>query len=204
MLGLREAGSKYNTKCVESVAYINEIVIVEKTVLKRKRYFVALGILLLLWGSPAVNAELKLGYVNAARLLEQAPQAGEATQQLKKEFAPREESIIASQVEAEGLEKEMRRNADVMTEARRRKLEREIVASKRDLRRVQDEFREDLNFRRNEELAKLQQLVKEIIEAVGEDDGYDLILFEGIAFANQRIDLTDKILERLKTEMKDD
>jgi len=195
-----------NTKCNRSelVTYINEIVIVEKTVLKRKKYFVVLGVLLLLWGSSAVSAELKLGYVNAARLLEQAPQAGEATQQLKKEFAPREESIIASQNEVEDLEKEMRRNADVMTEANRRKLEREIVASKRDLRRVQDEFREDLNFRRNEELAKLQQLVKEIIEAVGEDDSYDLILFEGIAFANQRMDLTDKILERLKTEMKND
>jgi len=172
--------------------------------LKRKKCFVVLGSLLLLWGSSAVSAELKLGYVNAARLLEQAPQAGEATQQLKKEFAPREESIIASQVEVENLEKEMRRNADVMTEVRRRKLEREIVSNKRDLRRVQDEFREDLNFRRNEELAKLQQLVKEVIEVVGEDDGYDLILFEGIAFANQRIDLTDKILERLKDEMKND
>lgn len=178
--------------------------IVEKTVVKRKRCFVVLGSLLLLWVSSAVSAELKLGYVNAARLLEQAPQAGEATQQLKKEFAPREESIIASQVEVDDLDKEMRRNADVMTEARRRTLEREVVSSKRDLRRVQDEFREDLNFRRNEELAKLQQLVKEIIEVVGEDDGYDLILFEGIAFANQRIDLTDKILERLKAEMKDD
>ncbi len=177
--------------------------IVEKTILKLKKWLVVSGSLLLLWASFAVGADLKLGYVNAARLLEQAPQAGTATQQLKKEFAPREESIIALQTEVEDLEKEMRRNADVMTESRHRKLEREIVANKRDLRRIQDEFREDLNFRRNEEIAKLQQLVKEIIEAVGKDEGYDLILFEGIAFANQRIDLTDKILERLQAEMKD-
>ena len=167
-----------------------------------KKCLVTSASLLLLWGNIAVGADLKLGYVNAARLLEKAPQSEKATVQLKKEFAPREEAIIALQAEVEDMEKELRRNADVMTESRRRKLEREIVANKRDFRRVQDEFREDLNFRRNEEIAKLQQLVKEIIEAVGRDEKYDLILFEGIAFANERIDLTDKILERLQAEMK--
>lgn len=154
-----------------------------------------------LLASHAMAADLKVGYVNAARLLEEAPQAEEASRRLKKEFAPREESIMATQKEVADMEEQLRRNADVMTEEGRRKLERDIVAQKRELRRFQDEFREDLNFRRNEEIGKLQQLVKEIIETVGEDEDYDLILYEGIAFANERIDLTVKILERLKTEV---
>ncbi|TPW09091.1 MAG: outer membrane protein, partial [Halothiobacillaceae bacterium] len=59
----------------------------------------------------------------------------------------------------------------------------------------------DLNFRRNEEIGKLQALVKQIIEKVGKDEKYDLILFDGIAYANERIDLTDKILKRLQADM---
>jgi len=138
-----------------------------------------------------------VGYVNAARLLEEAPQAEVASKQLKNEFAPRENTILSLQEDITKKEDQLRRNADVMSESGRRKLERDMVAQKRELRRIQDEFREDLNFRRNEEIGKLQQLVKEIIETVGKDENYDLILFEGIAFANKRIDLTDKILGRL-------
>jgi outer membrane protein len=159
--------------------------------------------LILLAGWVTVQAvELKMGYVNAARLLEEAPQAELATKRLKQEFAPREDDIVAVQRDLSQMEEELRRNGDVMTEMQRRNMERDIVASKRELRRIQDEFREDLNFRRNEEIGKLQELVKQVIERMGKEEDYDLILFEGIAFANKKIDLTDKILERLNEEMK--
>ncbi len=169
-------------------------------VLRQRKLKVTWIFLLVLAWAPVSYAELKLGYVNAARLLEEAPQAELATTRLKEEFAPREDNIVALQKELGDLEEQLRRNADVMTESGRRKLEREVVSNKRELRRIQDEFRDDLNFRRNEEIGKLQQLVKEIIEKVGKDEGYDLILFEGIAFANERIDLTDTILQRLERE----
>lgn len=146
-------------------------------------------------------AEMKIGYVNAARLLEEAPQAEAATQRLKKEFAPREESVVALKKELSQLEEQARRNADVMSEADRVKLERDIRDKQRELRRIQDEFREDLNLRRNDEIGKLQQLIKEIIESVAKQEQYDLVLYEGIAFASNKIDLTDKILERLRQDI---
>lgn len=152
--------------------------------------------------SPLALAELKVGYVDAARLLEKAPQAELATKRLKEEFAPREEDILVLQKQIAESEDQLRLNADVMTEDGRRKVEREMIATKRELRRVQDEFREDLNFRRNEEISKIQVLVKQVIELVGEEEKFDLILYEGIAYANDRIDLTDHILERLSKELK--
>ena len=146
----------------------------------------------------ALGQDLKMGYVNAARLLEEAPQAETATARLKEEFAPREEEIIRAQRELNDLEEQARRDADVMSESRLRSLERDILARKREVRRLQDEFRDDLNFRRNEEIGKLQQQVKEIIESMGKEENYDLILYEGIAYASPSVDLTDKILERLR------
>ena len=157
-------------------------------------------VLVLMW-SPQILAELRLGYVDAARLLEKAPQAEQATLRLKEEFAPREEDMLALQKDIADAEEQLRLNADVMTEEGRRKVEREVIANKRDLRRVQDEFREDLNFRRNEEIAKIQVLVRQIISQVGKEEKFDLILYEGIAYADDRIDLTNMILERLKKEM---
>lgn len=157
---------------------------------------------LLLVALPSLAAaQMKIGYVNAARLLEEAPQAEAATQRLKKEFAPREESVVALKKELTQLEEQARRNADVMSEADRVKLERDIRDKQRELRRIQDEFREDLNLRRNDEIGKLQQLIKEIIESVAKEDQYDLVLYEGIAYASTKIDLTDKILEQLRQEI---
>ena len=158
-------------------------------------------ILALFWSS-FVLAELKVGYVDAARLLEKAPQAELATKRLKEEFAPREEDILVLQKQIAESEDQLRLNADVMTEDGRRKVEREVIANKRELRRIQDEFREDLNFRRNEEISKIQVLVRQVIELVGKEEKFDLILYEGIAYANDRIDLTDHILERLSKEIK--
>ncbi len=152
--------------------------------------------------STAAMAELKIGYVNAARLLEEAPQAELATKRLKQEFAPREEALVATQKQISDAEEKLRKEADIMSEGQRRTAERDLMQQKRDARRIQDEFRDDLNFRRNEELGKLQGLVKQIIEAVGKDEKFDLILFEGIAFANDKVDITDKILQRLTAEAK--
>lgn len=156
--------------------------------------------LVMMW-PPLALAELRLGYVDAARLLEEAPQAEQATKRLKEEFAPREEDMLALQKDIAEAEEQLRLNADVMTEDGRRKIERDVIANKRDLRRVQDEFREDLNFRRNEEIAKIQVLVRQIISQVGKEEKFDLILFEGIAYADDRIDLTNMILGRLEKEM---
>jgi outer membrane protein len=147
------------------------------------------------------HAELKIGYVNAARLLEEAPQAEAATQRLKKEFQPREDNLVSLKKELAQLDDQMRRNADVVSESERSKMDRDLREKQRDLRRLQDEFRDDLNFRRNEEIGKLQQLIKQIIEAAAKDEQYDLVLFDGIAFASPKIDLTDRILERLRMEM---
>lgn len=159
-------------------------------------------ILIALLATTASAVELKIGYVNAARLLEEAPQAEIATKRLKKEFAPREESMISAQKEISDLEDKLRRDGTIMSESQRRTAERDLMQQKRDARRIQDEFREDLNFRRNEELSKLQALVKEIIEVVGKDEKFDLIMYEGIAYANERVDITDKILQRLTSDAK--
>jgi outer membrane protein len=142
-------------------------------------------------------ADLKLGFVDAMRLLEDAPQARDATARLQREFASREEEIAQAQSQVMRMEERLNRDGPVMSEAERRNLGLDVLSRKRELRRMQEEFREDVNIRRSDALGNLQELIKETIQEVGDAGGFDLIFFEGIAYANPALDITDDVLEGL-------
>ncbi|WP_126455545.1 OmpH family outer membrane protein [Sulfuriflexus mobilis] len=146
--------------------------------------------------------ELKIAVVNPNRLLEEAPQAKLALKKLEKEFATRDNKLLTEQKAIKKDEEKLARDGAIMSEAERRKIERDLISKKRELRRALDELREDRTFRSNEERGKLLRYVNDAITTVGKQEKYDLILYEGIAFANPAIDLTGMILERLKKEAK--
>jgi outer membrane protein len=146
----------------------------------------------------ASAAELKLGYVDAARLLDEAPQAKDATNRLKDEFASREEEISVAQDKVKKQEEGLQRDGPVMSDEERKKQTLDLLSRKRDLRRMQDEFREDVNIRRNDAIGSLQVLIKQTIEEIGSAQHFDLIFFDGIAYANSALDITDQVLAGLK------
>jgi len=149
----------------------------------------------------AGNAETKLGFVNAARVLEEAPQAETARKQLEKEFAPRDKEIVDMQKDLKKLEEELARDGAVMSESEQRKLEREVISHKREVKRKKEEFREDLNIRRNEAFEKLRKRVFEVIVSIAEQQKYDLIVSDGVVFASKHIDITNDVVKRLRSEM---
>jgi outer membrane protein len=102
--------------------------------------------------------------------------------------------------EIDKLAKDYEKNKAVMSEAQRDVKERDIVMKKRDLQRRRNDVQELLNIRRNEELSKLQDLVNIAIKAVGERDGYDLVLYDGIAYTRDSIDITPTVLNYLASE----
>lgn len=155
------------------------------------------GVLALL-SNVAVAAEPKLGFVNTARILKEAPQAEMARKKLEFEFAPRDKKIVAMQKKLKTLEDQLAKDAGVMSEAARKKMERQVISDKRDIKRSREEFTEDLNIRRNEELNKLQKLVYDTIVALANEQQFDLILGDSVLFASKRIDVTDEVLTKLK------
>jgi len=143
-------------------------------------------------------AEVKVGFVNTVKLMEEAPQAKAAISKMESEFAPREKELVGIQRDIKQAEDKLARDAAVMSDGDRDKVERDLASRKRELKRSQDEFREDLNIRRNEELAKLQRRLYDAIVELAKADDYDLIVSEGVVYASTRIDITDAVLERLK------
>lgn len=162
----------------------------------------ALVLSVAVFAAQAASAEVKVGFVNVAKVLELAPQAEAARNRIEKEFAPRDRELLQQQKDVRSLEDRLVKNAAVLSESERQRNETEIRAAKRELRRAQDEFREDLNLRRSQELSKLQQKVTEVIQVLAKAEEYDLIVSDGVIFAGKRVEITDKILERLRADFK--
>lgn len=164
--------------------------------MKFSKYSAYLLALLSLFPAAAL-AELKVGFVNAVKVMEAAPQVEKANARLEQEFAPRQRRIVTAQQEVRRLEEKLAKEEATSSDTESRNLSRDLMAKKRDLKREQDEFREDYNIRRNEELDKLQKRIVEVIQGLAKEEGYDFILSDGVVWASERVDITDKVLRRL-------
>ena len=145
---------------------------------------------------------LKIGYVNFVKVIEQAPQAKTSLKKLEAEFSPRDKNIVDLQNKIKLSESKLEKEVLVLKTGERRSIERDLLRMKRDLRRLSQEFREDYNLRRNEELSSLQKLVTRVIEDIARKDKYDLIVHEGTLYASKRVDITRIVLERLGSKIK--
>ncbi|MCG3200817.1 MAG: Chaperone protein Skp [Gammaproteobacteria bacterium] len=166
--------------------------------MKAKLIFSFMTLLAVMALPGTASAELKIGVVNAIKILEGAPQAEAARKQLEKEFASRDRDLVARQKTIKEMEDRLARDGATLSEADARKLERDIVSKRRDLKRDQDEFREDVNLRRNEEFGKIQKEIVQSIQDVAKSEGYDLVLGEGVIYASDKTDITNAVLERLR------
>ena len=145
----------------------------------------------------AIAADYKIGFVNTERLFREAAPAKRAQQKLEKEFAIRDAEIQKLSKQVRDLQAALEKDGVTMSEVDRRNKERDLANLSRDLQRGQREFREDLNLRRNEELASVQERANKVIQQIAEAEKFDLILQDPVVFASQKIDITDKVVKAL-------
>jgi len=139
---------------------------------------------------------LKIGVVNFGRLLEAAPQAKAVSDKLQDEFASRQREIVAQRTKLQQQSETFQRDQQVMGEAERVNLERQIRDGQRELQRAENEYVEDLNIRRNEEVGKLQREVVQRVQAYAQAQKFDLIVADAVYFSNT-VDITDEVLKVL-------
>jgi outer membrane protein len=145
----------------------------------------------------AQAADYKIGFVNTERLFRDAAPAKRAQQKLEKEFAVRDAEIQKLSKQVRDLQALLEKDGVTMAETERRNRERDLANLSRDLTRSQREFREDLNLRRNEELASVQERANKVIQQIAEAEKFDLIIQDPVVYASQKIDITDKVIKAL-------
>ena len=139
----------------------------------------------------------KFGFVNTERILRDATPAVRAQKKIEAEFQKRDQELAHAAEQLKKTQDELEKNSVTMSETQRRVKEREFADLNRDFQRKQREFREDLNQRRNEELAQVVEQANRIIRQIAEQEKYDII-FQDAVFANPRIDITDKVIKALE------
>lgn len=143
-----------------------------------------------------VAAESRIGFVNSDRVMREAAPAVRAQQRLEKEFEKRDQELQRMGKELQALQEDLERNGVTMAEADRRNKERTFNDVNRDFQRKQREFREDLNQRRNEELASVLDRANRAVKQIAEAEKYDAIFQEAV-YASPRIDITDRVIKAL-------
>jgi outer membrane protein len=142
-------------------------------------------------------AELKIGFLSTERVLRESAPAVRAQKKLEKEFEKREADLKKMDRQIRDLQAILDRDGATMAEAERNNKVRELSNLTREFQRNERSFREDVNLRKNEELASLQERADKIIKQIADVEKFDLILQEPVVWASPRIDITDRVIKLL-------
>ena len=156
-----------------------------------------LAFVTLFLASLSVYAELKVGFVQVDKILQEAPQTIESNKKLEKEFSSRTDKLKADVKALKERESSFSKDALTMKDSERGTKEKSLSQLRVDVQRMERELREDINIRRNEELGGLQEQINKAVTSVSKAEGFDLVLYNGVAYASEKIDITDKILKSL-------
>lgn len=170
----------------------------EKSVKKMKLSWLLLALAFV--GTSVNAAELKIGVVNAGAVLDKSPQKTQALSRLEKEFSARGKSLESKLKGLRADQDKLAKDSAILGADEQKSKERKILSEQRELKRLQDEYSEDLSIRRNEELRKLEQKIAQTIVDLAKKESYDLVVYQGVIYASDKVDMTAKVLELLKAE----
>ena len=145
--------------------------------------------------APAL-ADTKIGFVNTERLIREAPLSIAAQKKLEREFASRDQDLQKLAKQARDLQAQLDKDGVTMSDSDRKAKESELASLNRELQRQGREFREDLNLRRNEELAKIQERARKAIQDIARAEKFDIIVEQAV-YVDPKDDITDRVMKAL-------
>ena len=145
----------------------------------------------------------KIAYVSVEKILTEAPQVKAVNDSMMERFGGRKTELQEMEKEINEMQENYKRNELVMTEDKLNELKDSIITKIQDFKQKEAVLQQEVATVRNQELAVLQQSVRSIIQEIAKDEKYDLILTsEGVAYANEKLDISNKVLERMKKAFK--
>ena len=162
-----------------------------------------LGFGLLLAPLFSAAADYRIAVVDPTRVVEQSPHYEAAGAALQREVEERERLLREQQDQISALQGRLEREGALMSESEIQRLQNDIRSRNRKLKYARDEFQEDFALRQNELRTKLAVQVREVVVEVAKEQKIDLVLSEGLVYFSPRIDISDRVIERLKQEFED-
>lgn len=163
----------------------------------RRVWLLALGLLVLCSAAAAQNT--RIGYVDMKRLFDAAPQITDVREAIAREFDPRNQSILDDEARLQRMEADLAEATDISSEERFER-EREIRNLQRSIERRREDLAEELRFRTNAEKKELEETIEVAVNQIARSGDFDLILTSPVAYASDRIDVTDRVLQWLEED----
>ena len=167
-----------------------------------KRFLPLLLTLFVFVAGPAMAQQLRIGYVDMKQVLDNAPQVLAGREKLDIEFRPRNETIEFQERQVQTMEDRLQMGD--LAEDDRNRLDRELREMQRNVNRQREDLRDELSFRRTEEVQKLEDQINLAVQEIARDNGYDLILSSPVVYADPSLDITQLILDQLRLEYEAD
>jgi len=152
----------------------------------------------LVFVAAAEAQQLRIGYVDMKKVLDNAPQVLAGRARLDQEFRARNDAIEMDEMRASALEGRLQQGD--MSADSRIQLERDLRDLRRNITRRKEDLRDELSFRRTEEVQSLEEQINVAVQEIAERNGFDLIVSSPVIYANPNLDITDLILEQLEVE----
>ncbi|MAS11118.1 MAG: hypothetical protein CMN26_13885 [Salinisphaera sp.] len=141
---------------------------------------------------------LRIGVVDVARVVSESPQAARAKTSMASQFAKRKNELEA---QSNALRQDMDRlsqDGSVMSEGDRESLQSDIRDRQRELQMQRSKYNDDVSDAEQKEFDQMRADILEVIDQYADDNGYDLILGDGVLYTSDAVDVTDEILAELK------
>jgi len=158
---------------------------------------ILLTLLAIMVSTNIAYAEIKVGVVKVDQILKEAPQTAVSNKKLEKEFKIKTDKLKKSIASLQVKEEDFKKNSITMSDTSRESASKQLQTDRIDIQRDERELREDIDLRRREEINSLQGKVNIAIEEVAKKDKYDLILYSGVAYASDAVDITGAVVKAL-------
>ncbi len=150
--------------------------------------------------SPAM-AELKIGYFDNREVLQSLPSLQKESQKLQAEFEPKEKEMNDLATELRKIQEDLQKNqGTVYTPEQAQAKGLEYQSKRQQLELKKGDYDRLRQARNNQTLAKIQTQIGEEVAKIAKEEGYDLILNAGVFIASPKVDITQKILQRMASK----
>lgn len=145
----------------------------------------------------------RIAFIDVQRVLARSAAGVAAREALERDKAVMQKEMDGKRVELEKLREELEKKGALLTPDARREKQDLFERKRRDAARMADDFQKELERKEAQLLQKVLQEVSGIIEKIGKDRGYYLIVEKrgaGVIYASTDADLTDEVIRAYDRE----
>lgn len=150
--------------------------------------------------SVAIADEYKIGVINTDRILRESAPARDAARSIEQEFQGREAALVKQETELRDLVGRAERDAPKLNDADRSARQRDLDQRGREIEKQRRQLAEDLKTRQFDELSRLKERLDAVLTRIARDQGFDLILQDGLLYVGRSVDITDTVIKALETK----